>query len=144
MKCKGYSLLEIVIILLISSIILTFAASFSRSYFAKMEFEKVDNDVSYAIYFSRLHAMLEAQNITLQPIDANWKNGIKAMYKNKVLRKWHWKLKYTNLSWQGFRKTPQFSNNNFRANGHFLIENIVKTEKIIVNRLGRFRKVYLK
>ena len=151
MKCKGFTLLELIIVFIIS-IILLLASSFFMSCMNHKYIYAVKRELIEIVHFSRALALSRGERVCLIPLnDNNWAQGIQlilASKKNKqkkILKVWSFSKKKLHIEWHGFNNHQQIifspSPLNWAVNGKFYISYHHNQEQIVVNRLGRIVEV---
>lgn len=153
MKLKGFSLIELLVILTIITT-LTLIGITSYSYLIhKNERQTLVDEIRTAIQYSKMQAIRLGHPISLSPIDkeSNWSKGMiltqNNSNKNKtdLLYQWQWHHPQWNIKWAGVNSPDKitFSNNPVSAisNGKFILFDSYTKERVVIilNRLGRIK-----
>lgn len=155
-RFQGFSLLELLVVLMILGIVSGYGLSFLPSLFNKNQHEVIADEIKQAIHFAKIEALTRDRVLTLSPIseDADWSTGMRLFEDNQmhhdtpksmVVREWRWRRGSIKVTWQGFeskdylRFTPDLLSRS--ANGCFLIQDGRNQQiKLVVNRLARVRQ----
>ena len=155
MKIKGFTLLELLVILvLISGLALYCLTSFS-GFTRKNEQQIILDEITAAVQYAKMQALTLGHPVYLTPLDPslNWSRGIVLTHFNiksnkmEPLYQWQWNYHNWNVNWFGIHLSKKItvSNNpvNAISNGKFIIANASSGERvtIILNRLGRMKSV---
>lgn len=147
--CKGLTLFEILIVLLIVSIVAAFGLPFTaRSYYVPT-FSLIQKEIEQAIDYGIQESHVLGEPLRLVPLqNQNWTSGLRLVRESKeqfTLHLWQWPNFLAHVTWHGFlsnaylRFTPELSQ--MAVNGYFTIESPegIKS-KLIINRVGRLRE----
>lgn len=104
------------------------------------------DEIKGAIGFAKLQSFLSEDDLILKSLSDNedWSQGMRLCKDNHLLREWRWSSDGMKITWQGFQSSQYmlFSADMSRnvLNGTFkIIDNDLKSSKLIVNRLGNVR-----
>lgn len=149
---KGFTLLELLIVLSIVGIISLFSMASYSLLLEKNEEQIIVDDIKSAIHYARIQAVSYGHQVTLTPLDAHsdWSKGIKITQLDKktnkelVVHQWQWPRRKWSLIWSGVNSEKIiFSNNpvNAISNGTFTLSSLPSKKKkiIVLNRIGRIR-----
>jgi prepilin-type N-terminal cleavage/methylation domain-containing protein len=153
MKCKGLSLLELVVALAIISVLLVLVIPSYRNTFDKNERQVLIDTIYNAVQYSKHCALQLGHPLYLLPISGKkgWSYGLrlsKDINENSMnsLHEWSFSHRNWNLRWKGSdsNKFITISNSPLHAmsNGTFVLENQLSHEQVILilNRLGRVKR----
>lgn len=145
---KGYSLIELIVILFFIAILSLSVIGLSANLLEKYHLYSLMKQVESIINTTRLKALSTNKNYILSPSSGIWTNGIElyqisingAQYINKF------KLNYPDITvqWNGFQGkdqlifTPDLKSS--ALNGYFLFESKNYKYKLILNKFGRVRE----
>lgn len=155
MKIKGFTLIELVITLAIITGLAVLGLISSYLIVKKNERQILIDEISNAVQYAKIHAVLLGTTVYLVPLDddLNWSKGaiLKKLdvKKNKMVQVHHWQWHHSNwkVTWSGVNATDKIlvSNNPMKAisNGHFDLYNVYTKEvaRIVLNKLGRLKVV---
>lgn len=151
---KGLSLIEVMVVICLMAIVLSFGMPISMSWYQHHLCTLMQEDIQEAIHQAIEEAMILGEPLRLMPlVDHQWSHGMTliAEYDEKQENHhvWQWRDSGYRVSWHGFiskqylRFLPDLSHS--VLNGYFLIENRDhKGVRLVVNRLGRVRVEDLK
>lgn len=151
---KGFSLLELLIVLFLISLTFAFGLPLTSYWYQNQVAELMQKDIEQAIEQGIQESIILGEPLRLIPLkDQVWTSGLQLIKEEGVPNKptlihvWQWPSTPYHIAWHGFlgntflRFVPDISQS--AMNGYFLIENQNHQEiKIIVNRIGRIRKIY--
>ena len=145
-KFRGFSLLELLICLSVVTILLLGTMASTRPLNIKNKREIIADEIKGAIGFAKMQSLLCESDILLKSLSDNedWSQGMRLWRDNHLLREWQWASDGIIITWQGFQSSHYllFSADMSRnaLNGTFkIIDNDLKSSKLIVNRLGKVR-----
>lgn len=155
LKKLGLTLIETLIGLFLVSLIAFFSLSYVSVY-KKDQLSIVCEEIKNAVHLARMQALSTGKKLVLTtiPETSNWAEGM-VLYldtpqhqydtSSKPIYAWRWKSSGIDVSWHGLQSNDYLI---FAAelksnitNGYFLIKNSTQEIKLIVNRLGRVRKI---
>lgn len=143
----GFSLIELLVVLMIVGLISLSAMFFHKSIFERNQKQALVEQLKLAITYSRNEAKIRGETLILKPRDVNnWAKGYCLMDANqKIIYQWQPDFSGWDISWSGFASKNELritaNPQNSAMNGKFLISNAQNHEvaKLIINRLGRIR-----
>ncbi|MFY7698289.1 MAG: GspH/FimT family protein [Legionella sp.] len=153
MKHKsGFTLLELLVVLVISLLVLFFSLATMRQFTEKNQVTSLIDQLKSAIYYARIQAVIIDKPLILRPLlSNNWSKGAMLFIDNashlcrencQILQLWQWNVS-EDISWHGFQSqnyllfTPDVSSQ--AVNGYFEIIQKNQHYKLILNRFGRIR-----
>lgn len=153
MKIKGFTLIEVLIVLGILVGLILLSVGSSTQLISKNEQQTLIDDIRTVIQYARIQAHALGHTVYLAPLspDFDWSKGIVLSHynyqlkQNEVLYQWQWHHPHWRLSWSGVTSSNKISlsNNtiNSISNGTFTLSNLLtKVKKVIIlNRLGRIK-----
>jgi prepilin-type N-terminal cleavage/methylation domain-containing protein len=149
-KSVGFTLIEVLLVLLITSILCLIGYSTLPSYRQYQNEQFVENTLLAVLRFARNQALFHQRSVQVSPLSPthDWSLGVRVallpLQENNYLYTVSWSYPAIQVRWQGFlsKQYLVFSPNLAEAatNGHFLLfrEGVCK-KKIIVNRIGRVK-----
>ncbi|RMX18349.1 hypothetical protein EAS68_08355 [Legionella jordanis] len=154
-KSIGFSLIELVFVMLLMSLFCFMAFPVWHSLFKKNQLEAIEHEITLAIEHAKRLALLHDQHLILRGIADDWSQGMilfpdtkdhKYHQGSKILHKWQWHYPGMQISWKGFQSNSYilFVNDLKKAttSGHFKLLTPQSTSiKLVVNRFGRVRRV---
>ncbi|CAM2874542.1 GspH/FimT family pseudopilin [Legionella worsleiensis] len=157
MKIKGFTLIELSIILIVMVGLALISFGTSSQLISKNEQQTLTDQIKSIIQYAKIQAINLGHSVSLAPLDASsgWSKGIvltqfnKNTTKEEVLYQWQWNYHYWTVDWIGVNSTHKIilapDTAHGISNGTFTLSNIRTSEKIklIVNRLGRVRVEHL-
>lgn len=151
-RIKGFTLLELLIVLSILALISLFSMASYSVFLEKNEQQIIVDEIKSAVHYAKMEAVSHGHQVALAPLDihSDWSKGIvmtqldKKINKEIVVHQWQWSHRHWSLTWSGVNSEKIiFSNNPVSAisNGTFTLASMrSKTQKVIVlNRIGRIR-----
>ena len=155
-NCIGMTLIELLVSLSLLAILLFFSLPFAPSLYNKNQLQVVTDEVSSAIHFAKIQALLTGDVLVLSPLSGgrnDWSHGMllfvdnpkhQYMSDDKLLHEWHWNSNVVRVFWHGFQSDEYVlfaaDISHSTTNGYFIIKNDTKQLKLVVNRLGRVKK----
>ena len=156
MNIKGFTFIEIVIVLILITVLTLLSVGSSSQLISNNEKQALVDDIRSIMQYARVQAVSRGHTVYLAPLDAelNWSKGVvltqynKKMNRDEVIHQWQWSYHHWTVNWSGVHASHNiaFAHDTVHAisNGTFTLCNILTHEKIeiIVNRLGRVRMNY--
>jgi Tfp pilus assembly protein FimT len=150
MKTVGLSLFELLVVLLLVSIIITFALPLSNQWYQNQLAFIMQKDIEQAVEHGIQKSIILGEPLRLMPLQRhNWGSGmvlVRERETSHVLYTWLWRKHAFQILWHGFvsnvylRFVPELDQS--AMNGYFLIENADHHGvKIVINRVGRMREM---
>lgn len=153
MKIKGFTLIELVIVLAVLALLSLLSTGSSTQLISNNEKQAVIDDIRTLVQYARIQAVSNGHQVYLSPLnpDLNWSKGIilsrfnPHLNREEVIHTRQWNLRYWEVSWSGVNtgKKIIFANNtsNSISNGTFTLSNVRTHDKISItlNRVGRIR-----
>ncbi|KTD50782.1 GspH/FimT family pseudopilin [Legionella quateirensis] len=153
MNIKGFTLIELVIVLVLITGLTILGVSSSTQLISKNEKQALIDDIRTIVQYARIQAVSLGHTVYLAPLDPafNWSKGValtrfnKKLSQDEVLHQWQWSYHHWTVNWSGVNAAHNiaFAHDTVHgiSNGTFTLSNIRTHEKIkiIVNRLGRVR-----
>ncbi|MBL7480138.1 GspH/FimT family pseudopilin [Legionella bononiensis] len=153
MKISGFTLIELVIVLVLITGLTLLSVSSSTQLISKNEKQTLIDDIRSIVQYARIQSVSQGHTVYLVPLDPafNWSKGValtrfnKKLTQDEVLHQWQWSYHHWTVNWSGVNSTNNIAFAHDAAhgisNGTFTLSNIRTREKveIIVNRLGRVR-----
>lgn len=151
-KDSGFSLLELLLVMLLVSVIAVFGVPWTSHWFQDQVSWVMQHDIEQAIEHGIQKSLILGEPLRLVPLrDKDWSTGMAliqegdlANHQHPILYTWPWRTSASHVIWHGFlsdaylRFTPDIGQ--AALNGYFLIENVnAHGVKIMVNRVGRVR-----
>lgn len=154
-KQKGFTLIEMLIVIVISAILFSFAFPFGRDFILRNKIMMRTEEIVSALHYARSQANLLGKSLVLTPCNGKWSSGLQLFMDNnnnhalddgdKLLFTWQWTDGDFSLVWQGmYAQYLVFTPAEFNSvlNGSFYLcplSSSIKGQKIIMNRVGRIR-----
>lgn len=145
---KGFTLIELMVVLLISSLLLTASLASWRYFQHKNALSSRENTLKTAIQYARIMAFFLNRPVYFTALSEkeDWSKGMRLydVLKQEIIYEWTFNPTIWQVTWQGFGSqylqiaaNPQQS----ASNGQIIIKNRQTGEekKLIINRLGRVR-----
>lgn len=153
MKIKGFTLLEVIVVLSLFICLSLFSINTLSLLREKNERQMIIDEIKMAIQYAKFQGINLGHTLYLTPVDPelNWSKGMELKQLNKItgqmelLHQWQWQHRHWNVSWLGANANTKIliSNNPSHAisNGTFTLNNTKTKESVIIllNRLGRIK-----
>lgn len=144
---KGFSLIEVLMVLLLIALLCSFGLPFSSNWYQTQLGLVMVQDIKQAIHQATADALRFNEPLKLMPIlGDNWSSGLVLRLERTgdIQYQWQWKDTGYQVHWHGFQSNEYLrfapDLNQSVLNGYFFIENVSHQGiKLVVNRLGRVR-----
>jgi len=145
---KGFTLVELMVVLLISSLLITASLASWQYFQQKNALSSRENTLKTAIQYARIMAFSLNRPVYFKALSEkeDWSKGLRLYdaLKQEMLYEWTFNPAIWQVTWQGFgSKYLQIAANprQSASNGQIIIKNrhTGEEKKLIINRLGRVR-----
>ena len=147
MRYTGWTLIEVVIVLLMVGVMSGFVISGMRAWYEHTSTRRIVESIVNAVEWSEVYALTAKEKIWLThlPGCVDWSDGmLLETLQHEKIHEWHWLAAGVSVNWHGFL-SPEgliFARDLQHAamNGFFLLHKHGKIlRKIRVNRIGRVK-----
>lgn len=146
---KGFTLLEMIMVLFIVSILSFIGIQSMPNFMSRNEKEILIDEIKMAVDYAKTRSVNAGKRLKLLPLDndLNWSKGAQLLEvkTQKIDHVWQWRHAHWAVYWQGVHasKTILLTPNPMNAisNGHFNLINLDTKEEVhlVLNRLGRLK-----
>jgi prepilin-type N-terminal cleavage/methylation domain-containing protein len=155
LKCHGYTLLELIFVILLLGLLASLAITSYSSLARKNEGETWKSEIETDLHYAKMQALLLQHPVILVPLgdEDDWSKGMRLLHWNtekqqmELLLEWQWHHPGWQITWSGAHSSKNIEvadrPSKSMTNGRFILSNKHYKQQItiIINRLGRARSV---
>ena len=152
---RGFTLIELLIGMSCLAILTCLSITFAGYIYQKNRLEVTTDELKHIIHYAKIQAQARQTSLVLAPLaKPDWSKGAILFVDNskhalnsssELLHQWHWNSPAIKINWNGFQSKQYliFSPDlRYSAiNGFFQLKANSQQQKLIVNRVGRVRRV---
>jgi prepilin-type N-terminal cleavage/methylation domain-containing protein len=145
MKRNGFTFMELLIVLTLAGILLTYCLVNASALGVKNEKRVFMDEVIGVVQYARLQALVLGEPVSLMPLDSqgDWSKGVQLVTTQTLIRQWPWRHKLWRLEWKGAHAAHKImfspSLSQAMSNGRFVFTQPAGLGRgvLVMNRLGR-------